>query len=178
MNDTVLVQLSELETVRMALVCLTNMLSKNVKRRHGDSTRVTDVTWKRCSRISHVCAGPGTWTQADLTWVEPRWLECKQYMKRTPWLLVVTIRRTGQWHWRRTGGIKNGRFSLSPSRWPRGLSHAPSSFARTLGSWVRIPLKAWMSVLCAFILCLCCSVCRYKPCEGLIPRQRSPTDCV
>jgi hypothetical protein len=29
-----------------------------------------------------------------------------------------------------------------------------------LGSRVRIPLKAWMSVLCAFILCLCCCVCR------------------
>jgi hypothetical protein len=35
-----------------------------------------------------------------------------------------------------------------------------SSLARTLGSWVWIPLKAWMSVLCAFILCLCCPVCR------------------
>jgi hypothetical protein len=31
--------------------------------------------------------------------------------------------------------------------------------ARTLGSWVRIPLKAWMSVF-ALILCLCCPVCR------------------
>jgi hypothetical protein len=29
--------------------------------------------------------------------------------------------------------------------------------ARTLWSWVRIPLEAWMS---AFILCLCCCVCR------------------
>jgi hypothetical protein len=26
------------------------------------------------------------------------------------------------------------------------------SLARTLGSWVRIPLKAWMSILCAHIL--------------------------
>jgi hypothetical protein len=32
-------------------------------------------------------------------------------------------------------------------------------YARTLGSWVRIPLKAWMFV-CAFILCLFCPVCR------------------
>jgi hypothetical protein len=32
--------------------------------------------------------------------------------------------------------------------------------------------------LCAFILCLCCSVCRLRPCVGLIPRPRSPTDCV
>jgi hypothetical protein len=25
--------------------------------------------------------------------------------------------------------------------------------------------------LCGFILCLCCSVCRYRPCDGLIPLQ-------
>jgi hypothetical protein len=28
----------------------------------------------------------------------------------------------------------------------------------------------------AFILSLCCSVCRQKPCIGLIPRPKSPTD--
>jgi hypothetical protein len=38
------------------------------------------------------------------------------------------------------------------SQWPRGLSHELSSLARRLGSWVRIPPKVWMSVLCAFIL--------------------------
>jgi hypothetical protein len=32
------------------------------------------------------------------------------------------------------------------SQWPRGLRHEPSSLARTLGSWVRIPLEVWMSV--------------------------------
>jgi hypothetical protein len=37
------------------------------------------------------------------------------------------------------------------------LGHELSSPARTLGSWVRIPLKACMA---AFILCLCFSVCR------------------
>jgi hypothetical protein len=46
------------------------------------------------------------------------------------------------------------------SQRPRGLRHELPSLTRTLGSWVRIPLEAWMSVLCAFILCLCCSVCR------------------
>jgi hypothetical protein len=40
-----------------------------------------------------------------------------------------------------------------------GLRHELSLLARTLGSWVRIPLKAWMYV-CAFILCLCCPVCK------------------
>jgi hypothetical protein len=63
------------------------------------------------------------------------------------------------------------------SRWPRGLRHELSSVAWTLGSWVRILLKAWMSV-CAFILCLCWPVCRYRPCDGLITRPRSPTVCV
>jgi hypothetical protein len=37
------------------------------------------------------------------------------------------------------------RFS-SRSQWPRGLRHELCSLARSLGSWVRIPLKAWMSV--------------------------------
>jgi hypothetical protein len=32
--------------------------------------------------------------------------------------------------------------------------------------------------LCAFILCLCCPVCRQRPCLGLIPRPRSPADCL
>jgi hypothetical protein len=51
------------------------------------------------------------------------------------------------------------------SQWPRGLRHEPSSLARTLGSWIRIPLKAWMSV-CAFILHFCCSV---IPVQGVLP---------
>jgi hypothetical protein len=37
------------------------------------------------------------------------------------------------------------------SQCPRGLSHELSSLARILGSWVRIPLEAWISVH-AFIL--------------------------
>jgi hypothetical protein len=32
--------------------------------------------------------------------------------------------------------------------------------------------------LSAFILCLCCSVCRCRPSDGPIPRPRSPTDCI
>jgi hypothetical protein len=34
----------------------------------------------------------------------------------------------------------------SRSQWPRSLRHEKSSPARTLGSWIGIPLKAWMSV--------------------------------
>jgi hypothetical protein len=39
------------------------------------------------------------------------------------------------------------------SHWPRGLGHEQSLPAWTLGSWVRIPLEAWMPVY-AFILCV------------------------
>jgi hypothetical protein len=42
------------------------------------------------------------------------------------------------------------------SQWPRGLRHVQSSAARTLDSWVRIPLEAWMYVhvfLCCVVLC-------------------------
>jgi hypothetical protein len=38
------------------------------------------------------------------------------------------------------------------------LRHEQSSLARTLGSWLQIPLEAWMSV-CVYSV-LCCSVCR------------------
>jgi hypothetical protein len=42
------------------------------------------------------------------------------------------------------------------SRWPRGLSHVLSSLARTLGSWLRIPLKSWMSVCVYSVFVLSC----------------------
>jgi hypothetical protein len=43
--------------------------------------------------------------------------------------------------------------SDSRSQWPRGLRHELSSLARTLGSWVRIPVEAWMSV-CVYSVCV------------------------
>jgi hypothetical protein len=58
------------------------------------------------------------------------------------------------------------------SQWPWGLRHEMSSPARTLGSWVRIPLKEWMSI------CVYSVFVRLRPCDGLIPRPRSPTDCL
>jgi hypothetical protein len=45
---------------------------------------------------------------------------------------------------------------------------------QTVGSWVRIPLEALISV---FILCLSCSL-YVRPCDGLMPRPRSPTCCL
>jgi hypothetical protein len=60
---------------------------------------------------------------------------------------------------------------IRQSQWPRDLRQEPSWPAPTLGSWVRISLDVWMSV-CVY------SVCRWCPCDRLIPHPRSPTDCV
>jgi hypothetical protein len=46
--------------------------------------------------------------------------------------------------------------STRRSQWPRGLRREPSSPARTLGSWVWIPLKAWMSVYVYSVSVLFC----------------------
>jgi hypothetical protein len=63
------------------------------------------------------------------------------------------------------------------SQWPRGLRHELSPLARTLGSWVRIPLKTWLSVLCAFILFVLFCV-EVETLWLADPRPRSPTYCV
>jgi hypothetical protein len=47
--------------------------------------------------------------------------------------------------------------TYSPSQWSSGLRYILSSAARTVGSWVRIPLEAWM---CPRFSVLCCPVCR------------------
>jgi hypothetical protein len=39
---------------------------------------------------------------------------------------------------------------MGRSQWPRGLTYELSSTARKLGSWVRIPLEAWMSNVCVY----------------------------
>jgi hypothetical protein len=44
----------------------------------------------------------------------------------------------------------------SPSQWLRGLRDEPSSLARTPGSYVRIPLKACMSVCVYSVFVLFC----------------------
>jgi hypothetical protein len=45
---------------------------------------------------------------------------------------------------------------LRRSQWPRSLRHELSSLFRTLRPWVRIPLKAWMSVCVYSVLVLFC----------------------
>jgi hypothetical protein len=64
--------------------------------------------------------------------------------------------------------IISAEFGTGLSQWPRGVRHELSAPARTLGSWVRIPLETWMSV-CVYSVCVVL-------CDGLILRPRSPTD--
>jgi hypothetical protein len=59
------------------------------------------------------------------------------------------------------------------SQWPRGLKHELSSPARTLGSWVQIPLEAWMSLCCVVLFCVYVAALRRA-----YPRLKSPNDCV
>jgi hypothetical protein len=42
------------------------------------------------------------------------------------------------------------------NKWPSRLRHEISSSARTLGSWVRIPLEAWMYVCTPYVFVLSC----------------------
>jgi hypothetical protein len=55
-------------------------------------------------------------------------------------------------------------------QWLWGLRHEMSSPARILGSWVRIPLKAWMY---AVFLCLCRPMKVVTPCYWLTPSKES-----
>jgi hypothetical protein len=59
---------------------------------------------------------------------------------------------------------------------PRGLRHEMSSPAQTLGSWVRIPLEALMSVRVSSVFVLSCVGSGFG--TGLIIRPRSHTNCL
>jgi hypothetical protein len=62
------------------------------------------------------------------------------------------------------------------SQRPRGLRHELSSPAQTLGSWVRIPLEAWMYVYIYSVFVLSCvQVAALRLAD---PHTRSPTDSV
>jgi hypothetical protein len=59
------------------------------------------------------------------------------------------------------------------SQWPPGLRHKLSSPAQTLGSWVRIPLEAWMYV-CVYSVCVVLCVgsglsTGWSPIQGVLP---------
>jgi hypothetical protein len=59
------------------------------------------------------------------------------------------------------------------SQWMRGLRHELSLLSRTLGSWVRITLKAWMSVCVYSMFVLSCIrsglTTGWSPVKGILP---------
>jgi hypothetical protein len=60
--------------------------------------------------------------------------------------------------------------SISRSQWPRCLKYELSSLARTLGTWIRIPLKTWMSVCVCVVLCVGRSLATgWSPVQGVLP---------
>jgi hypothetical protein len=67
--------------------------------------------------------------------------------------------------------LVNGK--LCQLQWPRGLGHELSSLAWTLGSWVRIPLKALISVCVYSGFVLFCVgsglVTGWSPVQGVLP---------
>jgi hypothetical protein len=69
----------------------------------------------------------------------------------------------------RGGGVVSCR-----SQWPRGLKHELSSLARTLGSWVRIPLRAWMFGVCMRLFCVCVALCVGSGLATAYPSSKGP----
>jgi hypothetical protein len=50
----------------------------------------------------------------------------------------------------------HGEVELRRSQWSSGLRHEPFSLARTLGSWIQIPHRGWMSVCVYAVFVLFC----------------------
>jgi hypothetical protein len=83
------------------------------------------------------------------------------YPIRNPLIISHVTRDTWQYH--ETGIAFHARennlcglHSRRRSKWWRGLRHELSSLIQTLGSWVRIPLKAWLSVCIYSVFVLSC----------------------
>jgi hypothetical protein len=53
-------------------------------------------------------------------------------------------------------GFENSNQFMCRPQWPRGLRYELSSLARTLRSWVRIPLNTWISVCVYSVFVLFC----------------------
>jgi hypothetical protein len=67
---------------------------------------------------------------------------------------------------------------ISRSQYPRRLRHELSSLARTMGSWVQIPLRAWMFGVCIRLFCACAVLCLGSgSCDELVTHYKSPTVC-
>jgi hypothetical protein len=68
--------------------------------------------------------------------------------------------------------LLNCNLLIRRSQWPRGLRHEMSSPAPTLGSWVRIPLRAWMFACLYSVFVLSCVgsglATGWSPVQGLL----------
>jgi hypothetical protein len=82
-----------------------------------------------------------------------RVLEGNSEVKRLLWRPRSRLRDTAKVNLKE---IVRGRALVSRSQRPRCLRHELSSFARTVGSWVQIPLKAWVSVCIYSVFVLFC----------------------
>jgi hypothetical protein len=121
---------------------------------------------------------PSVRASEDSSWLRPRGYSDrhsfrigKEIFWPDKWLYLIeillsecpvrTIANRGPEQVRHTALFTHTVASVSQRRpqWPRGLTHELSPSAWTLRSWVRIPLKAWMSV-CVYSVFVCCPVCR------------------
>jgi hypothetical protein len=72
-----------------------------------------------------------------------------------------------------SGLLKRLLIFFSRSQWKLGLRHELSSPSQTLGSWVLVPLEAWLfvSFYCVFVLS-CVSIDHatgWSPTQGVLP---------
>jgi hypothetical protein len=88
-----------------------------------------------CLLITHMVSGTIKRKQA----IQYGWIPIKEVILFYSWLPLEF-----------SDNCESGTKRLS--QWPHGLRHEMSSPDQTLGSWVRIPLEAWMSV-CVFSVC-------------------------
>jgi hypothetical protein len=103
-----------------------------------------------CANSVH-CSNHSLLLPEITSWLEP----CPSYHQDVVFLGVQSVCFEGQIKFScvfltRLSPVK---VKLCRSQWPRGLRHEPSSPARTLGSWLRMPLEAWMSV-CVYSVCV------------------------
>jgi hypothetical protein len=102
--------------------------------------------------------------------------------------VYLYIQRFRNWSFSTIQVIRRSKVPQGRSHWPRGLRHEQTSPDRTLGSWVRIPLNASLSVCVYSVFLLSCvqraalrwadppSKESYRPCKKmkkLIKRPRS-----
>jgi hypothetical protein len=112
----------------------------------GSSGNITDI-YLRDSRFE---SRPGTRTILSVFHAFPHFLQANfekvpPNRPRSPGSVCFSIHHSF---------ISLPSYTLNPIQWSRDLRHELSSLARTLGSWVGIPLEAWMSVCVYFVFVL------------------------